>query len=76
MREIILLSFQVLIGYSSVGENLKRMNTLNFEDLEIFKLILSEKNSYLKLSINSILFSPKYNFLFQVLEIVLNTCRS
>lgn len=43
MREIILLSFQVLIGYSSVGENLKRMNTLNFEDLEIFKLILAEK---------------------------------
>lgn len=76
MREIILLSFQVLIGYSSVGENLKRMNTLNFEDLEIFKLILAEKTSYLKLSINSILFSPKYNFLFQVLEIVLNTCRS
>lgn len=43
MREIILLSFQVLIGYSSVGKNLKRMNTLSFEDLEIFKLILAEK---------------------------------
>lgn len=33
----------MLIGYKSIGKNLKRMNTLNFEDLEVFKLILAEK---------------------------------
>lgn len=33
----------MLIGYKIIGGNLKRMNTMNFEDLEIFKLILAEK---------------------------------
>lgn len=33
----------MLIGYKNIGGNLKRMNTLNLEDLEIFKLILAEK---------------------------------
>lgn len=33
----------MLIGYKSVGENLKRMNILNSEDLEILKRILAEK---------------------------------
>jgi len=36
MRERSLLGFQMLVVYKTVGENQKRMNKLNSEDLEIF----------------------------------------
>lgn len=52
----------MLIGYKSIRENLKTMNILNSEDAEIFKLILAEKTSYLKLHTDSVLFSSKCNF--------------